>query len=126
MMRNVLAFVFLCILSFTSPAFADNENVGTVIQQRFETGKVDTGSSHLNARMAELEAFYRDRSFKPIWVRDDGPKGKAKALLVELNRSVVHGLNPKLYRVEKLAGLMNSTVPEELADLELAVQRLGD
>ncbi|MGB7288308.1 MAG: peptidoglycan-binding protein, partial [Salaquimonas sp.] len=100
-------------------AQATNEQTADVIKAMFDTGKLETGSSHLNSRAEELKAFYENRSFKPIWVRDDGPKGKAKALLIELERSVVHGLKPDYYGVSQLNGLMAATNPTDLAKLEM-------
>lgn len=120
-MRSIklIAIFFSFNLMLITLANASNTEVGAIINSLFEDGKVDTGSIHLNQRMDELEAFYQARSFKPIWVRDDGPKGKANALLVELNRSLVHGLEPDFYRVITLNALMGSTKPDELAKLEL-------
>lgn len=114
----ICAFV-LPVFVFLAHAQSSNKEVGAVLKESFETKSVDTGSIHLNQRFEELKAFYASRSFKPIWVRDGGPKGKAKALLVELNRSVVHGLSPSMYRIEKLTTLMDATSPDELARLEL-------
>lgn len=117
----VLAAVLalFCQYLLISTAVASNEAVGEVLRQRFEAQAIETGSSELDSRKSELEAFYAGRSFKPIWVRDNGPKGKAKALLVELGRSSVHGLEPSLYRTGIISGLMEATDPEKLADLEL-------
>ncbi|GEM_PF-1346533 len=115
----LIAFLFFFNLILATLANASNEEVGAIISNLFKADKVETGSLNLNERMEELEAFYQSRSFKPIWVRDDGSKGKAKALLVELNRSLVHGLDPGFYQTEKLSKLMRSEKPDELARLEL-------
>lgn len=113
-----VCFAFAAFAAFVQ-AQAANVEVAAILKQNFESQNVETGSSRLTQRQAELKAFYESRSFKPIWVRDNGPKGKAKALLVELNRSVVHGLSPRYYRVDALEGLMSAKTPIELAKLEL-------
>lgn len=100
-------------------ARAQNLEVGAVLKEAFQTGHIETGSQDLDERVGELRDYYATRKFKPLWVRDTGPKGKAKALLVELNRSVVHGLSPGYYRVDELETLMNAKEPKDLARLEM-------
>jgi murein L,D-transpeptidase YcbB/YkuD len=115
-LTSIIIYGLLACFSF---AQASNEEVGSFIKQAFDAKKIKTGSPHLNQRMEELESFYASRSFKPIWVRDNGPKGKAKALLLELNRSIVHGLEPSFYRTDELSKMMASSDPDELARLEM-------
>jgi L,D-transpeptidase YcbB len=111
--------LLLCLLLIAFPAAAsDNEKVGAALEQLFVSGKVDTGSEAANARIADLKAFYSERSFKPVWVRDDGPKAKGRALLAELKRSWVQGLSPAFYNTAEIEALIAATDPAELARLD--------
>jgi L,D-transpeptidase YcbB len=116
---RALAFLLLCALLLAFPAAAsDNDKVGAALEQMFAAGAVDTGSQAANARIAELKEFYAGRSFKPVWVRDDGPKAKGRALLAELKRSWVQGLSPKFYNTAEIEALIAATDPAELARLD--------
>jgi murein L,D-transpeptidase YcbB/YkuD len=85
----------------------------------FQSGKADTGSEAANAVLPSVREIYEIRDFKPIWVRDAGPKTKAKALLDELKISGVHGLSPSFYHVAEIEPLMASTDPADLARLDM-------
>jgi murein L,D-transpeptidase YcbB/YkuD len=114
-----LAFAAFLVLLLALPAAAsDNEKVGAALEELFVSGKVDTGSKAANARIAELKEFYASRSFKPVWVRDDGPKAKGRALLTELKRSWVQGLSPAFYNTAEIEALIASADPAELARLD--------
>lgn len=118
----VLGFVaisFLWIgLSLTAYA-AKNEAVGRALKILFEQGDVDTGSSTANQQIDKLKTYYTSRSFKPLWVRDNGPKGKAKALVAELRTARAHGLSTKFYNLERIDALFGSKEAVELAQLEM-------
>jgi len=109
---------------------AENEAVGSVLSRLFEGTKFDTGSNYVNAQFDRVKSFYAKRNYKPLWTRDNGPKGKAKALVGELRTSAVHGLSPEFYNLDKINSLMGSTDPEQLARLELllsgALVEFGD
>lgn len=116
---RALAFLLLAWLLLAFPvAAADNDKVGAAMEQMFASGSVDTGSQAANARIAELKEFYSGRSFKPVWVRDDGPKAKGRALLAELKRSWVQGLSPTFYNTAEIEALIAATDPAELARLD--------
>ncbi|MDQ2703582.1 MAG: peptidoglycan-binding protein [Pseudomonadota bacterium] len=102
-------------------AFAaeDNAVVAEALRTLFQSGKADTGSAAANAAMPSVREIYEIRDFKPIWVRDNGPKTKARALLAELKISGVHGLSPAFYHVAEIDGLMASTDPADLARLDM-------
>ena len=121
--RQILSGALLALaLVILPPAPAeatDNEIVASELLKLFDAGKADTGSSDVNSRMAVVRETYASRNYKPIWVRDNGPKSKAKALLKELSISSVHGLSPQFYNADEIAGLMESTRPEELARLDM-------
>jgi murein L,D-transpeptidase YcbB/YkuD len=126
-------FLIVLILSLgcAAPAQAaeDNAVVAEALRSLFQSGKADTGSAAANAALPSVREIYEIRDFKPIWVRDNGPKTKAKALLAELKISGVHGLSPAFYHVDEIDALMTSTDPAELARLDMllsgAVAELG-
>ncbi|MEL6735717.1 MAG: peptidoglycan-binding protein [Pseudomonadota bacterium] len=113
--------VFLVALSIalTVPAHAtNNEIVGAALKQLAQEKPISTGSSFADANRDRIRAFYASRSFKPIWSRDNGPKGKARALLRELQTSTAHALSPALYGTAEIEKLMASTQPDDLARLD--------
>ncbi|MEM8748888.1 MAG: hypothetical protein AAGF28_01200 [Pseudomonadota bacterium] len=115
---RALAIVLFLLVNNQAVA-ANNEIVGAALGQLFKSGTVETGSSTANSSVEALTAFYASRSFKPVWSRDAGPKGKARALVSELKRSPVHGLSPKFYNITEIERLMASTRPEDLARLDM-------
>ena len=111
------ALVWLCL---SLPALADgNEAVGAALAKLVKFGEFATGSVLANRERDRLIEFYAARGYKPIWARDDGPKGKARALLGELKISGVHGLSPQFYHVDEIGPLMASRQPAELARFDL-------
>ncbi|MCB1451308.1 MAG: peptidoglycan-binding protein [Nitratireductor sp.] len=118
-LSGALLALALVILPPAPAEATDNEIVAAELLKLFDAGKADTGSSDVNSKMAVVRDYYASRNFKPIWVRDNGPKSKAKALLKELSISSVHGLSPQFYNTDEIAGLMESTRPEELARLDM-------
>ena len=111
----------VALLLFAAPlrAAEDNAIVAEALRSLFQSGKADTGSQAANAVLPSVQAIYEIRDFKPIWVRDSGPKTKAKALLAELKISAVHGLSPDFYHVAEIDPLMGSKDPAELARLDM-------
>ncbi|MEZ5870859.1 MAG: peptidoglycan-binding protein [Nitratireductor sp.] len=116
---GALLALALVIQPMAGAKAAENEVVAQELLKLFDAGKADTGSSDVNSKMATVRDSYAGRNFKPIWVRDNGPKSKAKALLKELSISSVHGLSPKFYNADEIAGLMQSARPEDLARLDM-------
>ena len=100
-------------------AAEDNAVVAEALRALFQSGKADTGSEAANAVLPSVREIYEIRDYKPIWVRDNGPKTKARALLGELKISGVHGLSPAFYHAAEIEGLMGSTDPAELARLDM-------
>ena len=104
--------------AFPLQAAEDNAVVAESLREMFQSGKVDTGSAAANADIGAIRDIYVVRDYKPIWVRDNGPKTKAKALLGELKISGVHGLSPAFYNVPDIEALMASDAPDDLARLD--------
>lgn len=110
--------LFFVLISTISHA-ANNEVVGKALDQIVNSEAADTGSSVANKGWENLKKFYQSRSNKPVWSRDKGPKGKAKALVGELRTSVAHGLSPRFYHYDEINKLMKSKSPQDLARLDL-------
>ncbi|MGI9569524.1 MAG: hypothetical protein ACR2PH_07275 [Desulfobulbia bacterium] len=113
-----LAFILLVVTSLPSAA-ANNEAVAAELTKMFEEGSADTGSAGVNAQFDLVRDYYATRSNKPVWVRDNGPKSKAKALLRELQTAAGHVLDPEDYNTDEIASLMTQTDPAELARLDM-------
>ncbi len=111
--------VVLALLSAGFASAADNEQVGAAVESIFQRGKLVAGKPQLDGRLADLRDFYASRSFKPVWVRDNGPKAKGRALHAELKRSWVQGLSPAFYNTDEIGALLESKDPAELARLDL-------
>lgn len=114
------AIICLVVIFCITPAFAkSNLTVTKAFRSLLKSGNIVTRSATLDAQLDRVKTFYATRNNKPIWVRDSGPKGKAKALVAELRTSAVHGLSPEFYHFTEINSLMSSKVPDELARLEL-------
>ncbi len=112
--------LLLAWLLLAMPAFAaDNEQVGAAVESIFQKNEIIAGKPQLDSRLADLRDFYASRSFKPVWVRDNGPKAKGRALHAELKRSWVQGLSPSFYNTDEIGALLESREPAELARLDL-------
>lgn len=118
---RVFIAVFLILAAQTLARAAGNENVGKALKELMSGPPVEMGSQFANAHYESIKTFYGSRSFKPVWSRDSGPKGKAKALLAELRTSKAHGLSPQFYGYATLLELMKSKVPEDLARMDLLI-----
>lgn len=118
--KLAVAFALVLLLAIPGKPFAlENEAVGAAIERLFAEGKADTGSTGTNVAIGAVRDFYAARGFKPVWTRDGGPKGKARALLAELKISAAHGLSPKFYRTGEIEALMGATAPADLARLDM-------
>jgi murein L,D-transpeptidase YcbB/YkuD len=74
----------------------------------------------------EVEAFYRARAYRPLWIRDGaiGPEAEAVVRLIET--SDLDGLDPDDYRPRALVAALNraaSGSPQALAKAELLLSR---
>lgn len=117
--RAALLFAVVIFVVVPVAHSANNEAVGAALEKLARSGNVDTGSNSAKADWENLFAFYKSRSFKPVWSRDSGAKGKARALVAELNSAPVHGLAPMFYNLAEIKELMKSKKPAELARMDL-------
>lgn len=125
---RLAAFMPLALLLFvTGPLLAqaaENEKVAAELRGIIDSGEPVMGDQQSDDRIVEVYVFYAsDRDYKPIWVRDNGPKSKAREVLAQFKDAGKMGLNPANYRVAELDRKMASTSPRDLAELELLITR---
>ena len=119
-------FGALAVLLFVASPQAlatNNKLVGAEIRQIVESGQETVGNDDDDERLIQVMAYYESRSFKPIWVRDNGPKTKGKRLLGILQRAEEHGLVASDYRVSDIADRIDKTDHATLAELDILLSR---
>jgi murein L,D-transpeptidase YcbB/YkuD len=115
-------FILLCL---ATPCFAaENEQVAAELHKIIDSGESVLGDQQNDDRIVEVYVFYAaDRDYKPLWVRDNGPKSKAKDVLEVFRNAGNMGLNPNNYRIAQIERMMTVKTPRELAELELVLTR---
>lgn len=98
---------------------AGNEIVGKTIESIIINGESNIGSLDDDDRLIQVFTYYSDRSFKPIWVRDNGMKTKGRMLLDFLGNIENHGLREFTYRLADIRALVGDPHPRALAELEM-------
>jgi len=117
--RFLAVVVMLFALVLAPPVYAgNNESTGDAIKAFIVSGQTDLGNQ-TDEKLFQIFTFYQDRSFKPIWTRDNGVKTKARVLLDELKHADQHGLNPANYSIADIEERIDSENPEVLAELDL-------
>jgi murein L,D-transpeptidase YcbB/YkuD len=103
---------------------AENEKVAAELHAIIDSGEPVMGDQQSDDRIVEIYVFYAaDRNYKPLWVRDDGPKTKARDVLKVFQDASKLGLNPANYRIAQIERMMDLKTPRELAELELLLTR---
>jgi len=103
---------------------AENEKVAAELHAIIDSGEPVMGNQQSDDRIVEVYVFYAaDRNYKPLWVRDDGPKTKARDVLKVFQDAGKLGLNPANYRIAQIERMMELKTPRELAELELLLTR---
>lgn len=78
----------------------------------------------------DVEKFYLERDFSPVWVNGNRYSAEARALISEIENSWTHGLNPENYHLTQLKALGTQNLDGDRAfEAEIiltdAVARLG-
>jgi murein L,D-transpeptidase YcbB/YkuD len=115
-------FILLCL---AAPSYAaENEQVAAELHKIIDSGEPVMGDQQTDERIVEVYVFYAaDRNYKPLWVRDNGPKSKARDVLEVFRNAGKMGLNPNNYRIAQIERMMEAKTPRELAELELLLSR---
>ena len=120
----VLTCLFVLALAHsTTGVSAKNKLVGAEIRAIIEGGQETAGTDDEDERLIQVMIYYESRSFKPIWVRDNGPKTKGKRLLAYLQNADQHGLVASDYRVNEITEMIEKTDHRTLAELDLLMSR---
>lgn len=124
---RLIAFLPLFILLWVAAPqayAAENEKVAAELRSIIDSGEPVMGNQQSDDRIVEVYVFYAsDRDYKPLWVRDNGPKTKARDVLKVFQDAGKLGLNPANYRVVQIERMMDLKAPRELAELELLLTR---
>lgn len=117
--------LFILLILAAPPARAvENEQVAAELRKIIDSGEPVMGDQQSDDRIVEVYVFYAaDRDYKPLWVRDNGPKAKARDVLDVFRSAGKLGLNPNNYRIAQIERMMTVTTPRQLAELELLLTR---
>ncbi len=120
----VFAWAFVLAWTMPNALAAGNEQVAAELRAIIDNGEPAIGNEDNDERVVEVYVFYAsDRDYKPMWVRDTGPKSKAREVLEVFRAAGEMGLNPGNYRVAEIEKRLNASSPRELAELELLLSR---
>lgn len=124
---RIVACIFVILAAASAgPAAAQvsGKEVAREVEWRVHEGHADFGSDVDDELLFQVYAFYHDRNYTPMWVRDDGPKTKAWVLLQRLRDAEMDGLVPGDYHPEEIAKLMEAANPADLARAEIGLTRV--
>lgn len=117
-----LCFLVIISLPVISTAHAEKA-VAELLRHIIETGQTTISIADNDERLIPVFLIYESRNYTPIWVRDSGPKNKARDFLKILQHSGDDALMPSNYRVEEIEKRIKSTDYMELVELELLLSR---
>jgi murein L,D-transpeptidase YcbB/YkuD len=121
-LQAVLVAVLLMLAPLTSAASANNEAVAFALRAIIEEGtnpKV-VGDSE---KLFDVYTYYQERDFKPLWVRDNGPKAKGRDFLDILRNAREDGLDPRNYMIDEIEARMDDKDAVGLATLDLLLSK---
>ena len=78
-----------------------------------------TASEHAAQLLVVLAQFYGERQMAPLWLDQNGPSERARALAAVLRDADQEGLDPGDYDVSIITGLLAAATPDARAELEL-------
>ncbi|RDD63532.1 L,D-transpeptidase family protein [Ferruginivarius sediminum] len=120
---NVLRVTFAGILLAIASPQAFASELRDLIESRIEAGLAGNGdmvwSQDDGERGAALSRFYAERDHAPLWVGEDGALPKSGVLLSVLRNAEAEGLRSQAYAPGRIARLIDTRTPRELARLEL-------
>lgn len=116
---RVVIIALMLVVAAAPVRAGDNESIAEAIKAFITSGPEKIGNEADDERMFQIFTYYQERNFKPIWTRDSGAKGKARALLAALKQADEDGLEPTDYNIKDIEERIASINPEELAELDL-------
>ena len=90
------------------------EEIGDQLRQQVGLLEVAaTSNSDASLHAAELvSSFYRERSYAPVWLDEDGLLSRAKELVLTIQRADDEGMNPADYHFDLIRSLLIDLVKE--------------
>lgn len=82
----------------SAPLITDDGLVLRAALARIDAGKTPIERDDVDA----LRAFYKERAFEPVWVKDGRPTWRAVALIERMSDARRDGLDPIIYEAEEL------------------------
>ena len=113
----ILCVLVLVSVALPRPALA--EALPLALADELSSGVAAAGTDEEIRTLTVLERFYRARGHRPLWVLDDSAGPRAKTLSDILIAADLDGLDPRDYRAEQIAGLLDTESTEGLARLEV-------
>lgn len=129
MRHKILMPIFAGLMMLTAitlsgvKADAQEKAVGEILRNIVESNVPTIGLEGNDERFVPIFLLYEERHYTPIWVRDSGPKFKAKHFLEYLRKASEDALNPSDYRIPEIEKRIKSTDYQDLAELELLLSR---
>ena len=117
-----LALLLIISIPVVNTAHAEKA-VAELLRYIIESGKTTISIADNDERLIPVFLIYESRNYTPIWVRDSGPKNKARDFLKILQNSRDDALEPSNYRVAEIEKRIKSTDYTELVELELLLSR---
>jgi murein L,D-transpeptidase YcbB/YkuD len=121
--RQIFAVAIVVAVCWPQVAAAQSDAVAGELQYIIQDGIATPGAEDDDERLIQVFTYYEDRSFKPLFVRDDGPKAKAKVLLEHLRNADEDGLDPGSYGIAEIEKRLADPSPVNLAETEILFAR---
>ncbi|WP_137389717.1 L,D-transpeptidase family protein [Rhodoligotrophos defluvii] len=115
--------LFIFGLGGAAAAETTNTRVAAEIQAIIDGGGVSVGIDDNDKRLFDVFTYYQERDYKPLWVRDNGPKSKARDFLDILRAAEEDGLDPRNYLIGEITARMEARDSKTLAALDLLLSR---
>lgn len=116
--------VLALLITAAAPRAQAQEKAVAEIMRNIIEGAVPTiGIKRGDKRFLSIFELYASHHYTPIWVRDTGPKFKAKHFLGVLKRAHDHGLAVADYRLGEIEKRMAARDYQTLAELEFLLTR---
>ena len=117
------AIIFILALMMIVSMRPVQAGVQDELRYMIQDGVAAPGTEDDDERLVQVFTYYEERSFKPLFVRDDGPKTKGKVLLDILKNAADDALDPTSYRVDEIEERLAKLEPNALAEAELLLAR---
>lgn len=119
----LVAMLALLLATFAGTAHANNEAVAFALRSIIVDGASPKGLGSDGKQLFDVYTYYQERDFKPLWVRDNGPKSKGRDFLDILRGAREDGLDPRNYLVDEISARLDDKDAVGLATLDLLLSK---